>query len=236
MTELNIHVEQIVEHGAIVVRAVGPLTAWNRHHLRRAVLKCLTDIPTAVIVDLSDVHLVDRVAGAAFVALRREGARTGPGINLFLCGVRDQLLAQRIRALDRTQPMYATLADAIAGIYDEPTVVRWLRHRLPDGLHAPIDAGVTIADACNAWGLPHLAFPARSAVFDLYLIARRCPAGQLTLAATYDDNHLLISVRTPPPNNGAGACSRLKPPPGFHHKAGPNGHIVWVALPTLPSR
>ena len=236
MTELSIDVERLLDDGAMVIRAAGPLTAWNRHHLRRAVLKCLTEIPSAVIVDLSDVHLVDRVAGAAFVALRREGARTGPGVNLFLCGVRDQLLAQRIRSLDRTQPMYPTLVGAIAAIYDAPAIARWLHHRLPDGLHAPIDAGVTIADACSTWGLSHLAFPARAAVFDLYLIARRCPVGQLTLAATYDDNHLLISVRVPPPDNGAGACARLKPPPGFHHKAGPTGHIVWIALPTFPSR
>jgi anti-anti-sigma regulatory factor len=235
MTELQIDVEQLPEHSAVVVRAVGPLTTWNRHHLRRTVLKCLTDIPAAVIVDLSDVHLVDRVAGAAFVALRREGSRTGPGINLFLCGVRDQLLAQRIRSVDRTQPMYATLDDAVAAIYDAPTIARWLHHRLPDGLHAPIEAGVTIAEACSAWRLSHLAFPARAAVFDLYLIARRCPGGRLTLAAIYDDHHLLISVRTPP-DTGAGACTRLKAPPGVHHKAGPTGHIVWTALPTLPSR
>jgi hypothetical protein len=150
--------------------------------------------------------------------------------------VRDQLLAQRIRSLDRTQPMYATLDDAIAGIYGAPAIARWLNHHLPEGLHAPIDAGVTIADACGAWGLSHLAFPARAAVFDLFLIARRCPGGRLTLAATYDEHHLLISVRTPPLDNLTGACTRLRPPPGFHHRAGPTGHIVWTALPTLPSR
>jgi anti-anti-sigma regulatory factor len=236
MNDLSIDVELLPEHAATVVRAAGPLTARNRHSLRRAVLKSLTDIPTAVIVDLSDVHLVDRVAGAAFLSLRREGAGTGPGVNLFLCGVRDQLLAQRILALDRTQPMYPTLNDAIAGIYDAPAIARWLHHRLPDGLHAPIDAGVIIADACTTWGLSHLGFPARAAVFDLYLIARRCPDGHLTLAATYDDSHLLISVRTPPPDGGVDACTRLKPPPGFLHKAGQTGHIVWIALPTVPSR
>jgi anti-anti-sigma regulatory factor len=234
MTELSIVVDQLPDHGACVIRTAGPLTAWNRHHLRRTVLKCLTDIPTAIIVDVTGLHLVDRIAGAAFVSLRREAARTGPGVALLLCGVRDQLLAQRIRALDRTQPMFADVDEAIGSIYSGPGVARWLYHRLPEGLLAPIEAGMTIADTCTAWGLSHLAFPARAVVFDLHLIARRCPPGQQSLAATYDDNHLLVSVRTPTPPDALMSCARLRPPPGYYHKAGPTGHIVWTALPTMP--
>ena len=235
MAELSIVVEQLPGHGACLIRATGPLTAWNRHHLRRAVLKCLTEIPTAIIVDVTGVHLVDRIAGAAFVSLRRESARTGPGVAFLLSGVEDRLLAQRIRTLDRNQPMYTGLDEAIDGIYNGPGVERWLYHRLPDGLLAPIDAGMTIADACTAWGLSHLAFPVRSVVFDLHLIARRCPPGRQSLAATYDDNLLLVSVRTPTTPDTPASCARLRPPPAFHHKAGVTGHIVWTALPTTPA-
>jgi anti-anti-sigma regulatory factor len=231
MTELSINVEQLPEHGAFVVRAVGPLTAWNRHFLRRAVLKCLPDMPSAVIVDLTGVHLVDRIAAAAFVAMRREAARTGPGINLLLCGVVDQLLAQRIRTLDRTQGIYATVDGAIVAIYEGPPVARWIYRPLPGGLLAAVEAGVTIVDACSSWGLSHLAYPARTAVFDLYLLARRCPPGRQSLAATCDDIHLLMSVRTIPTTDGPLACVRRRPSQGFQHKAGPTGHIVWTALP-----
>jgi anti-anti-sigma regulatory factor len=234
MAELSIVVEQLTEHGACVVRTAGPLTAWNRHHLRRTVLKCLTDMPTAIIVDVTGVHLIDRIAGGAFVSLRREAARTGPGVAFLLCGVEDQLLAQRIRALDRTQPVYTNLDGAIDGIYHGPGVDRWIFRKLPDGLLAPIDAGMTIADACAAWGLSHLAFPARAVVFDLHLIARRCPPGQQSLAATFDDNYLLVSVRTPTSPDAPMTCARLRPPPNYHHKASPTSHIVWTALPTMP--
>jgi anti-anti-sigma regulatory factor len=235
MTELSVDVEQVPGHGATVIRAAGPLTALNRHHLRRAVLRSLKDMPTAVIVDLTGVHLVDRVAGAAFAPLRREAARTGPGIHLFLCGVRDQLLAQRIRSVDRAQLTYPTLEDAIAGFTDSPAVSRRIYHHLPDDLHAPIEAGTTVADACTTWGLSQVAFPARAAAFDLSLVARRCPPGWLSVAASHDDHHLLISVRTRPYEDSAVACSRFRPAPGYHHKAGSVGHIVWTALPTVPS-
>jgi anti-anti-sigma regulatory factor len=234
MIELGLEVELHAEHGAALIHVSGPLTAWNRHHLSRAVLKALTDIPSAVIVDLSEAHLVDRVAAATFVAMRREAAKTGPGVGLLVCGARDQLLVQRIRALDRTQPVYDTVAQAIVGIADGSGVERWLFHRLPPGPQAPIEAGVSIAGACTRWGLSHLAFPARAALFDLYMVARRCPAGPMVMTVHYDAGYLLVSIRMPDAFDEVGACARLRPPAGHHHKAGRTGHLVWIALPTSP--
>jgi anti-anti-sigma regulatory factor len=234
MTELELEVQQLPTLGVALIRVAGPLTALNRHHLRRAVLRALTDIPSAIIVDLTKAHLVDRIAAATFVALRREATRTGPGVGLLMSGVRDQLLMQRIRALDRTQPVFTTSDEAIAGLDDGPGAERWLYHRLPPGVEAPVDAGVTIANACTGWGLSHLAFPARAAVFDLYLVAHRCPSGRFALTANCDGGYLLVCIRTPHEPDGVGACARLRPPPGYHHKAGRTGHIVWTALSAAP--
>lgn len=61
------------------MRVSGVLTKSNRHHLHIAVLKCLTECPSAIIVDLTGLDLRDPVAAAVFVALRRRAA-AGPGI------------------------------------------------------------------------------------------------------------------------------------------------------------
>jgi hypothetical protein len=57
----------------------------------------------------------------------------------------------------------------------------------------------------------------------------------MSLTASHDDNHLLVSVRTQPDADAAAGCARGKPPPSYHHKAGTTGHVVWIALPTAPS-
>jgi hypothetical protein len=65
---------------------VSPLTGGTPGtDLRRAVQKCLVETPTAVIVDVTGMRLVDRVAAAAFVALRYDAADSGPGVRLLIC-------------------------------------------------------------------------------------------------------------------------------------------------------
>jgi anti-anti-sigma regulatory factor len=228
MADLSIGVEHLPDHGAYVVSASGRLTASNRHELRAAVLKCLAECPTGVIVDLSGLHLVDRIAGASFVSLRHQAACTGPGIRLLLCGVEDELLALRIRALDRTQRILSDVDEAVAAIHDSAPVSRWLYRRLPAGLQSRIDAGLTIAEACATWELSHMIFDAQAAVFDLFATVRRCPPGQFRLGARRDGDLLLLSLRTPAGEDRPGAGHRV--PAGHHHKATPGGHIGWTAL------
>jgi anti-anti-sigma regulatory factor len=234
MSELTVDVEHLPEHGAFLVRTVGPLTSHSRHQLRRAVLKCLTECPAAVIIDLTGAYLVDRIAAAVFVTLRRDANGVGAGVNVIVCGATDQLLAQRIRALDRGQAIFCDLGDAIRGMHDGPPVSRWLFRRLPEGILAPIDAGVTIADACTRWGLVHLAFPARAAMLDLFLTVRGCPPGELRMSATCPGDRLLIGIRTPSSGTQPSACAQLRPPPGFFHRATRTSHICWTALSTAP--
>jgi anti-anti-sigma regulatory factor len=234
MTDLLIDVERLPELGAFAVCARGPLTAWNRHELRRTVFKCLAEVPAAIIVDLHGVYLVDRIAAAAFVAMRRMAANTGPGVSILLSGVDDVLLAQRVRALDRTQPIFQDLFDAVTAVREGPVGARWLWRRLSSGLQAPIEAGVLIAETCRTWGLSHLVFPARSTLFDLSLVARRCPEGQMRLAALYENNRLVLSIRTPAALDRTPTCVRHRPPRGYRHRATASGHILWTTLSTDP--
>jgi len=151
IAELQIDVERLPDLGAFAVIVKGPLTVWNRHEVRRTVLKCLAEVPAAIIVDLHGVHLVDRIAAAGFVSMRHIAASTGPGVTLLLSGLDDVLLAQRVRALDRTQPIFQDLFEAVAAVREGPVGPRWLWRRLTPGLQAPVEAGVLIADRARTW-------------------------------------------------------------------------------------
>jgi hypothetical protein len=166
----------------------------NRRRLRSAVLKCLADCPTAVLVDLSDCHLADQLAAAVFVTVRREAA-VGPAINVLLCGASGDL-RDRIMALDPSQPSYQTRREAIDAIRGGPVVGSWRRQRLPVAPESTSLAGCLVADACIDWNLPDLIHPARAVMFDLVRAAYVCSPVELRVIVAQRLNGLLLSVRS----------------------------------------
>jgi anti-anti-sigma regulatory factor len=194
MSDLEIAVEAVPDQGAALVYPVGLLTMRNRRRLRTAVLKCLADCPTAVVLDLSDCELVDQLAAAVFVAIRREAA-AGPAINVLLCGA-SGAMAQRIKALDPAQPMYATRREAIDAIGHAPAVAAWRRERFPVAPESTSLAGCLVADACADWNLPDLIHPARSVMFELVHAAYVCSPEELRVIVSQRSDGLLLSVRS----------------------------------------
>jgi anti-anti-sigma regulatory factor len=194
MNDLEIAVESVPGQGAVLVYPVGLLTTRNRRRLRTAVLKCLADCPTAVVVDLSDCELVDQLAAAVFVAVRREAA-AGPAINVLLCGA-SGAMADRIKALDPGQPMYRTRREAVDAIDRVPVVTNWRRERLPVAPESTSLAGCLVADACADWHLPDLIHPARSVMFELVQAAYVCSPEELRIIVSHRPGRLLLSVRS----------------------------------------
>jgi anti-anti-sigma regulatory factor len=121
MSELTIATEHLPDLAAYVLRPTGEFTTANRHALRRSVQKHLAAAPAAIIVDLSDVQLPDRIVAATFIAIRRDAADALPGVALLLCGVTDAAIAKHLQTLLPRQPIFKTLADAIQGIGAAPT-------------------------------------------------------------------------------------------------------------------
>jgi hypothetical protein len=240
--DLVINVEPMLDRRAMLVRPVGLLTRRNRHHLRAAVLKCLAECPTAVVIDRVDLELVDGIAAAVFVALSREAA-VGPGINLLQCRA-GGFLARRLRELDPWQPRYPTLVEAIDAIDDAQAVRNWLYRQLPPGPESESIAGCLVADACAAWNVPHLIHDMRAVMYDLLRDAYRCPTTELHVIVSQRASNLLFSVRShitrhrvdckaelesrrrPDPFDAAGAAA-------YHHTVTVSDHIGWALAPVI---
>jgi anti-anti-sigma regulatory factor len=210
MNDLEITVEAVPGQGAVLVYPVGLLTMRNRRRLRTAVLKCLADCPTAVVVELSDCELVDQLAAAVFVAVRREAA-AGPAIKVLLCGATGTM-AERIKALDHGQPMYSTRREAVEAIDRAPIVADWRRERFPVAPESTSLAGCLVADACADWNLPDLIHPARSVMFELVHAAYVCSPEELRIIVSQRSGGLLLSVRSHVPAGHWDDCTLDREP------------------------
>lgn len=203
-------------------------------------LKCLADCPTAVVIDLSRCRLTDRLAAAVFVTVRREAA-VGPGINVLLCGATGTL-AERIKALDPTQPPYQTRQQAIDAIDSGPIVPSWRQRRLPFEPETTSLAGCLIADACVDWHLPDLIYPARAVMFDLVRAAYACSPNELRIIVSQRPTGLLLSIRAEvPAGHWAGCALDAEPvrrtaviPPAqtvtYYQAVIGNDHLNWAFM------
>jgi anti-anti-sigma regulatory factor len=242
MSDLEITVLSISGHGAVLIYPVGSLTTGNRHRLRAAVLKCLADCPTAVIVDLSDCVLIDKVAAAIFVAVRREAA-AGPAIDVLLCGA-SGVMAERIKALDPRQPLYQTRRKAVDAIGRVAVVAAWRRERFPAVPEATSLASCLVTDACADWRLPDLLHPARAVMFDLVRAAYVCSPEALRIVVSQRVGGLLLSVSTDVPAGHWDDCALDRRPqrdiatlPGtptlmarYYRTAIVSSHLHWAYL------
>lgn len=241
MTNLEIAVEFVPANGALLVRPTGQLTVRNRHRLRAAVMKCLADCPSAVVVDLARCQLVDRLAAAVFVAMRREAA-VGPAINVLVAGA-DPTLAERITALDPRQPMFATAEQALRAISHGPAVATWRRGRFPAVPEATSLAGCLVADACVDWLRPDLTHLARLVMFDLVHDSYVCAPAELRVIVAMRSTGLVLSVRAHTPVGHTDHCAldreprhRAATPPvpstvTYYRTATASDHLNWAVVP-----
>jgi anti-anti-sigma regulatory factor len=230
------------DHGAFLVRPMGALTMGNRHRLRSAVLKCLAECPAAVVIDLSECELADRLAAAVFVALRREAA-AGAAVNVLLCGA-SGAMAQRIQALAAGQPSYQTLQQAAAAIAQGPAVPTWRRERFAAAPESTSLAGCLVADACIDWRRPDLLHPARAVMFDLIHDSYLCAPSELRIIVSQRPGALALSVRSHVPDGHFDACALDREPQRrtftlpttqqvtYYRTATVTDHLNWALIST----
>jgi hypothetical protein len=228
--DLTMHMERRPEQGVLLLHVAGQLTVRSRHTLRRAILKALVECPDAVIVDLSETRLVDRLAATMFVAARRDADVIGPGITLLWYGA-SGLLVDRLRALDRHQPPYESLYEALDALSAGPMTERWLYRRLEPVAASANAAGALIADTCRAWDVPDLVRPTRRAVFELTRAMLWCPPKELQLTAVRRQSRLVVSVRGLIAGAHADWCRpRRQLALGYPIRRTPTGHFGWTSF------
>jgi anti-sigma regulatory factor (Ser/Thr protein kinase) len=235
-----VSVETDVE-GAVTIVAIRGI--WDRPLWRRAstsIRKCLAEHGAAVIVDLS--ALVDPAAESAPTWITAQSIAAGmqPPVQMALCVPPELILADRLQELGvrRFLPVYAKIRQARVALASRLPLTDRLSLRLTPDPDAPSLARDMVGDACRAWALPQLLYPARlvlselvsnaveHAGTDLIIVLSRRGAG-LHMAVFDGDRRIPQLRRLAPPHPGLPLDERGRGLRTVHATA-----TVWGAMPT----
>jgi anti-anti-sigma regulatory factor len=216
----------------IVLTVGGELNLASAPRLRSAILKCLADQPTAIIVDAAALVVADDIHLTVFIALARQAA-AWPSIPILVCAPPPEVAAALSRlGIDRHVIICASVREGR---------LRAARQELPPTLRdelLPVVGSVRAArrlveDACRRWRLPHLAPPAGLVVSELVANAVRHAGTSIELLVTRTGRHLHLAVRDLQPR-----LARLVGPAAEDQPGGRGLLIVeaiathWGCIPT----
>lgn len=197
---------------------VGVAGRWSQrlgtetyHTLR----KCLTEHPSAVIVDLDRFEDPYAASAAMWLAVSRAAAAMHPAVQLVLCVPPSRPLAGRLRRLGAAGflPIFQTMAAARAAAEARtPLTDRLQLTRLAPEESSVLAAAELVDAACAAWDLPELRKPARWILTELVRNAITHAGTELAASVWRRGTGLHLSVRDADP--------RLPQP----LEAGTNGH------------
>jgi hypothetical protein len=140
---------------AVLVRLCGELGLANVAAVRNALLKCVADEPSGVIVQLDRMTVVTPLALSVFGVVSRK-ASDWPGLQVMLVsrpGPTRELL--RRSAVDRFVPTYPLVAEAMRALGDTPA--RQLATiELPLAADSPASARHFVTDVLRSWHVEKL--------------------------------------------------------------------------------
>ncbi|GAB4102329.1 ATP-binding protein [Micromonospora taraxaci] len=146
-----------------VVRLAGALHLGTMRSVHRALSDALVDQPEALVVDMAEVSVEDRLALSVFAATARR-AEEWPAVPVVLCApspVAARWLAESTTC--RVVPVTADCAEATRMAGATPR----MRARLEPVAEACRRARELVTDACARWNLPEAAGPAALVLSEL---------------------------------------------------------------------
>jgi anti-anti-sigma regulatory factor/anti-sigma regulatory factor (Ser/Thr protein kinase) len=177
-----------------VLRADGRLTLRSAAQLRAALLECLADQPTAILVDAAGLTVQDDLSLTAFLAASRHAA-AWPGVPLLVCAPsRDVRAALRRLGIERHLTLCADLDQgrAVAARSEQPAQVR---DRFPAIATSVRAARTLVSGVCDRWRLPVVLEPARLVTTELVTNAVRHAGTPIELTVTRGRRYLHLAVR-----------------------------------------
>lgn len=148
-----------------VVRLSGVLDLATMRSVHTVLDRCLTAQPDALVVDLGEVAVRDRLALSVFVAAARQAA-DWPAVPLVLCAAPPEAatwLAESTACRVVLVRRDCAEASRVAGAAASPR----LRARLDPVAGACRRARELVTDACGRWNLPELIGPASLVLSEL---------------------------------------------------------------------
>ncbi len=227
----------------VVLRVAGELNLGSGPRLRAAVLKCLADQPTAVLVDATELTVTDDIHLTVFAAVARHAA-AWPSIPILVYAP-PQIAASLSRlGIDRHVTLCASLSEGR---------VRAARRSLPASVRDRYQPTVgtiraarhLVSHACQGWGLHQLTPVAELVATELVGNAVRHAGTPIELVITRTRWHLHLAVR-----DYATQRARLVGPNGEDEPGGRgllivealttswgctptrDGKVTWATLPT----
>ncbi|MFJ2086213.1 ATP-binding protein [Micromonospora chokoriensis] len=146
-----------------VVRLAGALHLGTMRSVHRALSDALVDQPEALVVDMAEVSVEDRLALSVFAAAARR-AEEWPAVPVVLCApspIAARWLAESTTC--RVVPVTADCAEATRMAGATPR----MRARLEPVAEACRRARELVTDACARWNLPEAAGPAALVLSEL---------------------------------------------------------------------
>ncbi|WP_433306574.1 STAS domain-containing protein [Actinoplanes sp. CA-030573] len=204
----------------LLVRVSGRLSSATAPRVRATLLKCLSEQPEAVVVDLSGVDVIEPAAEAVFLAASRH-ASIWPGTPL-LISTPDRSLAGMLQRRYGRLAVHTSAAEALTASprLRLPTISDVL---LPV-IGAASRARALVLSACEQWELPHLIGPGAVVAGELVSNSVDHAGTMITLRLSLGRRYLLIAVR-----DGAAAGPVLTVPPSPSPSA-PRGLVLVDAL------
>jgi len=209
MTGSTLTVEVTRRGHATIVRLSGELGLRTVEQLRSAILKCLADQPSGLVVELDEVTVGAPLALGAFGTLARRAAEW-PGILVALAvsaGPVRELL--RHTALDRVVPTFAGVAEAVRALGTMPEH-QHASVQLPADIGSAAEARRFVSDTCEAWQVDGLRDDACLIASELVENAVRHGRSAAELRLDLSRGVLTIAVRddapTPPQRRAVGAA------------------------------
>jgi anti-anti-sigma regulatory factor/anti-sigma regulatory factor (Ser/Thr protein kinase) len=178
----------------VVVRVAGQLNLSSVPKFRAATLKCLTDQPTAVLIDAQALTMADDIHLTVFTAVARHAA-AWPSIPILVCGAPPQITAALTRlGIDRHVTLCASPHEGRVHAAGRP-LPNSIRDRYPPTTYAIATARDLVNEACRGWRLGELAPVAALVATELVSNAVRHARTPFELAITRTHRYLHLAVR-----------------------------------------
>jgi anti-anti-sigma factor len=241
MSTTPLRIEVVESADARVLRPTGVLDLSSSTQLRHALLKCVTDEPPAVVVDLSELELESWALLSVFVAVAMRAAEW-PGVPLLLASPHPGLLEPMRRSgLARFVPTYGTVSEALLAP-TTPAPRRRAELHLSRAPSMPSLARRFVGQTCLAWGLPQLHDDALLVVSELVTNTMRHTASDAWVRVELRPMALTIAVRDEDPRpprrasapptalTGRGSTMIDALSSAWGHMPARSGKVVWVSL------
>ncbi|MBG0561305.1 ATP-binding protein [Actinoplanes aureus] len=227
-----------VDSSMVILAMHGSWGVPLRRDTHVTIRKCLSEHPSALIVDLHDLHDPHATSASLWFTARRAGAAMDPPVKVAVCTPPETALASRLRRMgaERFLPMYTTVAQARAAMTERQTMPDRVKLCLPFRLSSVAQIRAEVAAACAAWDLPELAERARLVASELVANAVQHAGPPITvfLSRRGDGLHMAVLDGEPrlPRRLDVHPPSVPLPPRGLGLATVHAAASVWGAMPT----